>query len=384
MRVRRTLGLLVLVAVVALAACGSDDPGEGPQPSTTATTTAAPTEPATSAQARFDVPDGFDFSREACVAHFGHPCRRSEYDPEVKELQAEYADAVSQRMATESREAAFEWITSQEGVVDSRLSDNRIMFQVEGAMPFSIITPIPEPPPGFGDDVEALAAVMPAGGPTAQLISNPMIGFPAPLGLEVVGTGTSRENRQNKKNALFLEPWATDEGSLLNTSAAKADVRGALKRIHDYKDINSVVHVTDANADPAWFTSDIWAQYDFIYVSTHGDSSVSDAVLESGVRRLWNQGDDEKAVCDQLMAPYEDLIGLECGYQQPGGTNGPTYHTLDMTEIFFFSQYFDPNRQLEKAIVYIESCRSLRHAILPHIMVGTSSAYFGWTDYINL
>lgn len=320
------------------------------------------------------------FSLADCQSRFGHPCSYQDVDIDVRALQAEYSAEVTSRLRDQSREEAHEWIQGQDGVAETHLSQTLLMFRLEGGMPFSIISPIAEPPPGFLDEsgaAEASGYQSPDPGLLVSLQSGGLGGNTR----AVVGVGTDRENPQNRKKALFLEPWGSDEGSIFS-AVGRVDPTELFKAIDDYDHGNGVVHTVDANADPLWFTSDVWREYDFIYVSTHGGTWPDGAVLESGVRREWD-GDDAtyEPICDELMEPYQHMVGLECGIQQTGETQ---YLTVDMTHIFFMSQYFNTSVRLDKTVIYVEACESLKYGILADIIAGDTSIYLGWSEQINL
>lgn len=340
---------------------------------------------------------GVGLTDEECAARFDHPCRRADVDAAALEAQARIASEVATRSVAESREAAFDWVRQQPEVVESQLSGTVLMFRVEGALPTSIITPISEPPPGLLDSAPAgvsngasgseSGGVPTGSGGGSELIlsrSGAVDAHPRATGgrrFVVVGTGTDRANPQNQKQALFLEPWGSSEGSIFG-AAGRVEPRELFGAIADYADVNSVVHVLDASADPLWFTSETWRQYDFIYVSTHSGTWADGAVVESGVREAW---DGEQAtydeICNRLLEPYWDLTGLECGVQQ---LTDEQYITVDMTFAFFEAQYADPGRRLDRAVVYIEGCETLKFGALGRTIVSETSAYLGWTDYISL
>ncbi len=358
--------MLALTAVLVIASCATQpDTSEDVPSETTTRSSEGRTQP---------------FSLADCQSRFGHPCSYQYVSADVRALQAVYAAEVTSRLRDQSREEAHEWIQGQDGVAETHLSQTLLMFRLEGGMPFSIISPIAEPPPGFLD-VSGAAEALGYQSPDPGLLVSLQSGGLGGITRDVVGVGTDRENPQNHKKALFLEPWATEEGSIFS-QAGRVAPNELFKAIHDYNHGNGVVHTADADADPLWFTSDVWREYDFIYVSTHGGTWPDGAVLESGVRREWN-GDNAtyQPICDELMEPYQHLVGLECGIQQGSNTQ---YLTVDMTHIFFLSQYFDPSLRLDKAVVYIEACESLKHGILADIIAGDTSVYLGWTEQINL
>jgi hypothetical protein len=361
---RRGPLLLAISAVLLIASCATQpDTSEDPTPDTNSGSTAGSSE---------------SFSLAECETRFGHPCRYQDVDQDVRDLQAKYAAEVTSRLRNQSREEAHEWIQGQDGIVETHMSPTLLMFRLEGGMPFSIISPIADPPPGFFDGAaEASGYKSPEPGLLVSLQSGGLGGITR----DVVGVGTDRENPQNRKKALFLEPWGSDEGSIFS-AVGRVDPKELFGAIEDYDHANGVVPRLDAEADPLWFTSDVWREYDFIYVSTHGGTWPGGGVLESGVRREWN-GDNATydPICDELMAPYQHLIGLECGVQQGSAAQ---YITVDMTHIFFMSQYFNPSLRLDKTVIYIEACESLKYDILANTIAGDTSIYLGWSEQINL
>lgn len=313
-----------------------------------------------------------------CVEEPGYPCTYDEMTPEVRRLQASYAAHISGLLGAEGREAAHEWIKQQEGVVETHLSQTLLMFRIDGAMPFSIITPIAEPPPDFPWSDGEIEAQSDRGVPVALEI---MTTFqPGGANRDVVGEGTDRENPQNKKRALFLEPWAATEGSIF--SAGRVEPESLLKDISDYNHADGVVHKQDDEVDPTWFLPQAWRQFDFIYVSTHGGTWPGGGTLETGIREIWDGKEASyQSICDRLIAPYSGITGVSCGEQWPDSQT--SYVTIDVDLLFFQHHY--GGRGLDKAIVYIEACQSIKwiRTFAPAI-VGDTSLYIGWTDFINL
>lgn len=313
----------------------------------------------------------------------GYPCTRAETDPRVREAQAGYAAELVALLEAGSREAAEAWIREQDGVVESYVSDTLLMFRLAGSLPLSIITPIGS---ASGSAAEAMSwgGAATQGMPQARLASALGEDAASPEGdAAVVGVDTDREHPRNHKHALFLEPWATAEGTIFNRTTSGIDPTAELGTIQpDFDHPDAITHYIDGQVTPDTFSPDTWRQYDFIYVSTHGASWPDGAVLETGVRRLWDGGDATyHAICDEIIAPYQAYRGVECGVEH---ADGRSYVTVDVTHIFFLAYFLGDGRQLDRAIVVIEACESLKYNHLALAIVGTSSAYLGWTDFINL
>jgi hypothetical protein len=320
------------------------------------------------------------FSLAECRERFGYPCLRDDVDPAVKELQAEYVAHLSSLIRTESREAAFAWIQGQDRVVESHLSGTILMFRVDGGMPTGIVTPIEDTLLSSADAGDAEPSWLGATSSDQLVLARDgslSAGERSAL-LGVVGEDTDRENPQNRKKALFLESWESEEGSLFGVGG-RFD-RALFKEIPDYNHQDGIVHITNAEADPTWFTRDRWRDFDFIYVSTHGATWEGGAILQSGVRSDWDgKKESYQAICDQLMGPHRDLPGVDCGEQQKGTKQ---WVTLDLNYVFFWVEYW--LKPLERAIVVIEACESLKYPVLAAAIAGNSSAFLGWTDFINL
>lgn len=312
----------------------------------------------------------------------GYPCTHADTDPEVRKMQGVYAAEIVRLLDAGSRDEAFRWVQEQEGVVESHLSETLIMFRVDGALPMSIITPL-----GPASGSAAQAILLDAGAAHGPSIARQAAAEgPVTPRLDgsaaVVGVDTDREHPQNLKRALFLEPWATGEGSLFGAGGRvdPNELLGSIKPDFDHPD--AVTHYIDGQVTPDTFSSDTWRQYDFIYVSTHGGTwGDGTAVLETGVRQLWNPNSTIDQICDKIIAPYQAYRGVGCGVEQ---SEGRAYVTVDVTHIFFLAYFLGEGRQLDRAIVVIEACESLKYTQLAQYIVGTSSAYLGWTSFINL
>jgi hypothetical protein len=357
--------LVALLLSLVLSACSAD--GAGTEP-----TAVLGTSDLAAAEDSSITPAG-------CPDDLEYPCTYDAIPDSILETQASYSTRMRQLIESDSRQAAHDWVSEQSGVVEAHIGDGFLSFRVEGGMPYMIATPLDEPVADGEQTTDALGSDQAE--PEQMLVSlHP--GAPTnDVFAEVVGRDTHRENPQNLKMALFLEPWGGSEGSLFG-AGGRVEPEELLKAFDDYDHPDGVIHVLDGEVGPEWFTSDVWRHYDFIYVSTHSGTWEGGATIETGIRREWDLSPDQQLqFCDEMLAPFDGMVGVTCGEQY---TPGKSFLTVDLDLAFFVNQFRDRGELLERAIVYIEGCESMAWPNLAKAIVAETSIYLGWSAGINL
>lgn len=327
----------LLVIAIVLVACGGGGAGTGgtlPEPE----------------------PDPSPGGTPNCIDQ-GYPCTTGEVDPSIVELEGEYVDALMQRLATQTYEQALEWISSQPGVAEAEAHASSLVFRLNGNQPTFIV--------GTAADDPDASLVRQAEGPAASSSSSSWLAYPQ----SVVGEGTDREARQNRKQALFLEPFQRAFGDRFAQHAAE------LKQIPDYgHDVLDVLRIINAAAGPEAFMG--WDEYDAIFVSTHGGQSSKNTFIATGIARPYDANtDDFGEVCAEVRQGYEDLMGAKCGIVEEDGEEQVVLGLLGE----FFQDRYGQDGGLDKAIVYMGGCLTLAHNWdVADALSGNSSAYFGW------
>lgn len=317
----------------------------------------------------------------SCGDQLGYPCSYDEVPQEIRETQSRIAAEIASSLDSGSTQDAADWVADQAGVVETVVTDTALVFRVDGGMPYMVAVPVGAPPSGFPDSLYAHRAggtrVQNQHSPDQMLVSLGRSGILP----DVVGRGTPRENPENRKRALFLEPWASDEGSLFG-AGGRVDPEELLKAIPDYNHSEGVVHRTDEAVDVSWFMAATWNQYDYIYVSTHSSTWDGGATVETGIRREWDgTPDQEQSHCDEMLGPYVEFDGVKCGVQY---TPDKSYVTVDLDLAFFVSQFQMAGNQVSKAIVYIEGCESMMWPTLAKAIIDDTSIYLGWSAGVSL
>ncbi|MEX1037978.1 MAG: hypothetical protein WDZ96_03870, partial [Acidimicrobiia bacterium] len=345
----RIARLLILLALVALCgACTSD--GEVDQlDDTISEDTKLASDPDPSACGRAD-----------------YPCRWADVDPAVQAREDELAAGISEILEEGNLKQAYEWVESQDDVVEAHLEETMVVFRLAGGMPHVTVEPLvgeAEPPTAVN----------------AQLISH-VVQTP-PFG--VVGVDTDREHPQNHKRALFLQPYQW-QGLTMDHFAGEESV-AILKEIPDYAHGPEAVNVVyDDDVTPFSFQN--WDSYDVIFVESHGGTWGGGTWIATGVKvereegRTWEQ-------CLELMEPYGDMVGVKCGLLKDKPTN-TMYVNLGVT-ISFWEEEYGARGGLDKTVIYMGGCLTLvREEVsdgrpdLPKLLAGDSSAYLGWTGTV--
>lgn len=346
MTLRRAACLALLVSLL-LAAC-TGEPGQ-PDQTGPAGASAEPTS-AEGADVRLDC------ERE------GYPCSRDDVDPAVIERESQYVAQLRPLLTADTFTDALDWIRRQDGVAMAEANDTTLLFRLDGGRPFFVIRP--------ERDRDAAAAVAP---------SVPEITLAG-----VVGQGTARDNPQNRKKALFLEPWQSHG---LRFADGIDLVRGIGQYGRDGVDV-----LPDGEATVDDFTFDMWNGYDAVFLKSHGGSLGGQTWISSGVRaELGNR--DFATLCDALYSPRP--VGVDCSLvleseldaqgnyvQEPDGS----WKLIDWIavgmQVDYFIREFGTRGGLEKTFVYFGACDSFSPAVrgpeLAAAIAGNSSVFLGW------
>jgi hypothetical protein len=302
----------------------------------------------------------------------GYPCSRADVDPSVLDLESQYVAQFIVRVENEGIGSAFDWISSQPGVVEAERSNGMVMFRLDGGMPFFRLEP--------QSTITWPTQAQPA--PQADPSGQAQIRFEAPVSnaasespSAVVGEGTSRENPQNRKRARFLTPFAWHGLSMF--LRPPPDPITHLREIPDYNHSREdVTHATNEQVTPDAFAD--WAKYDAIFVETHGGRIDPHTFIATGVIEEYPPGSappEFKEICSRLSGPYlSKYAGVDCGIIP---VSGKEYVTVGLLPPFFGARY---PAGLERAIVYMGGCSSAADDDVAQILAGSTSAYVGWTD----
>jgi len=315
-----------------------------------------------------------------CTADPTYPCTLAEVDPAVLALESEYAAQVIQRLDENSRDEALEWVASQAGVVESFADETVFVFRLEGGLPFVVIDVPAQSEPGAPRTSQPSTV---ESGQISYTVHDALSDSLLPAG--VVGEGTAREDPQNRKRALFIEPWST-HGSMFDQP--DADPIGRLRALRDYNhDPSDVQRIVDERVTPRTFLG--WGSYDLIFVSTHGGQWPGGSTLATGVRQRWDVGTDTfRGLCLPLGEPYSDLPGVTCTVirQKVKDANGQEFTEQYVTvSVFhkFFEEQYGKGGGLERAVIYVGGCFSLANDSLASAIAGSTSAYLGWTAAVD-
>lgn len=293
-----------------------------------------------------------------CIVQ-GYPCTTGEVDPSILELEGAYVDALVRRLATETYEQALEWISSQDGVVEAEADASSLVFRLDGNQPTFIVGTT-------ADDPDATLVRQP-NGPAASSSPSPWLVDAQ----GVVGEGTDRETHQNRKRALFLEPFQFELGDRFGQHIDE------LRRIPDYPhDPGDVRLAFNSAVGPEAFKN--WDEYDAIFVSTHGGQFSKGTWIGTGIERTYEKGESSfKELCDEVKQGYEEVVGLKCGVIGDE-SKGEQMVVLGLFADFFQDEY-GRKGGLDKAIVYMGGCLTLTDNYdLADALSGSSSAYYGW------
>lgn len=277
------------------------------------------------------------------------------------ELESAYMDSLNVLLDTGAGfAAALEWIRAQDQVTEADADDHALFFRLAGGEPLFLLDIDAHPVEG--------GVPSPAGLPGAR--SRPP-GVWGPKNI-VVGKGTGREDPQNRKQALFLEPFRWQWGDRFGPHAAE------LRTIPDYAwGAGAIWHETDGDVDP--FIFGLFDTFDAIFVSTHGAQFDGATWLSTGV--LKEYGPDEfDQVCAEIGQVYVGTPGARCGGLRHANKN---YVAVGLQTPFFQAAY-GTNGGLQRAVVYMGGCNTNRNDnwYLADALAGGTSAYYGWDNSV--
>lgn len=329
-----------------------------------------------------DVGGTGDASTTPDCERVGFPCSAADVSDAVWETEGRYVEQILRRLdGGASTGEALAWVRDQPGVVAAEADATSIVFRIEGGQPSWILRPlVPEEPSALGETDVGL-------GPSG-----------------VVGDGTNRDDDEpdGRKRALILAPffwqWGADEylaDVASQLRALRAD-KGVPDYDHDFRDADFLY---DNLVTPASFGAQVagttdgdlsasqrdWRDYDAIFVHSHGGQYSEDTFVATGVVQEFDHGIDGEArrICDILKEPYEGSagVGVRCGTVIVDGADGDVYYrTLGITTDLFRARY---GGGLDKAVVLMGGCLTLRQDDMADALTGDDSVYLGWTDAVE-
>lgn len=350
-----------------LASCGSDV-ADSPNVSS------GPAEPTTGAE---------DASDLACEVE-GYPCTLADVPTEILDTQSRYIDELRAHLADGSLDEAASWLRAQEGVVEAEANETALRFRIAGGRPMYVLRPpLDEAPitgtaPWSGVGSGQAIARLTAGFPQRGTVPEPS------HDAEVVGEGVVGEHPQNRKRALFLEPFATHGIDGFATAVTQ------LMQVGDYThDADDIQHLQNIDVSPDEFMG--WERYDAIFVKSHGGTIGNDSFVATGVKEPL-RGASWADVCAGLKSWWDGIPGVDCGLVEESrldartgepvrDANGKlipeTWVVVGLVPDFFRDQYGQHGGLLKK-IIYIGGCDSLTKTDMAHALAGSSSAFIGW------
>ncbi|NNF37967.1 MAG: hypothetical protein HKN71_04825 [Gemmatimonadetes bacterium] len=274
----------------------------------------------------------------------------------IPELESAYLDslnAILDRGADFA--AALEWVRQQDRVVASDADDHTLYFRIEGSEP-TVLIDLDHDDPGANP-------VSPIGTP-GERTRPPTIWTNANI---VVGKGTDREDLQNRKKALFLQPYEWQFGERF------AEHMAELRQIPDYAHSNAIWDERNGDVDP--FLFGIFDTFDAVFISTHGATFDGMTWVSTGVLKEYPVGGFD-AVCREIGDIYRGTPGARCATIR---VRGREYVAVGLQTPFFRETYGN-NGGLQRAVVYMGGCNTGRNDnwYLADALSGSSSAYFGW------
>jgi hypothetical protein len=345
---RRLLALAISVLLIVGACDSGATPASSPSASVTpgagSSVTAAPQPPDAAAE--------LECERER------YPCTPAEVDAAVAELEGGYADEISDMLDAGGGYAdALAWIRQQEGVVAADADDSELFFRLDGGQPM-YVSEIPEGEPAWESDVALERAI--------ALTSHSVVADIAAAPPEsVVGEETLRDDRQNLKRALFLEPLHPDKNAGFDL------VLDQLRQIPDYDHPPAIDRRQGRAVTPDAFRG--WQDYDAIFVATHG-GTIGGSWLLSGIYDRRDRTLSRPEQCEALLSDWSQTHTRCVAVKH----NNRWFLGIAVRGDFFSATYGSGG--LEQAIVYIGGCNGLNMPDISTALAGSSSAYVSWNE----
>ncbi len=224
-----------------------------------------------------------------------------------------------------------------------------------------------------------------ASGPVAAAAAEPLL----PRGQRMVGEDDDGDGKRDlDKHALVLSPWAFD---FVPNDSAPA-IRDLLQGVRDYQEGSVTYRENSTDLLQDTFTladyTEGWDDKDVIFLSSHGDADPNAAwgpdpyiflgiggstCLDIRARILAEAGDDPENYPPGIQCSFFTTIG-------PGPDPVTGRDSLGTRAFWEWAHGGD----LDKKVIWMETCRSTFHPGLAEALTGPDSIFFGYSDYVRV